>query len=139
MMVDISKATPRPWRITKSRSMSNQIEGNTGQPRFDDDDGYRTVATFQSAGSFPSAIEEDENRTANAALIVAAVNSYDQHKAEREALLTALRKIAHPTHWALSAPLDSAGANHYAQICDEMQRLAKEALAALDAARTGEA
>lgn len=64
----LKDATPGPWRLG-SGNISNCIEGQSGKKLFDNDNGFRTVATYQSCESSGIASKERANAEANAALI----------------------------------------------------------------------
>jgi len=70
--------TELPWRIKTTGNIGNAIEAHAGMPpRFEGDDGYRTVCMVQSC--CPSDSLADDERTnfeANRNLIITAVNTY---------------------------------------------------------------
>ena len=82
--------TPGPWRINNTGSIGNLIEGYSGKKLFDGDDGYRTIAIYQSCESTGLRNEELWNAKANARLIAAAPE-----------LLEALKLIANAENSAL--------------------------------------
>ena len=68
-----TKHTPGPWRLSTSSNIGNLVEGPTGQRLFDGDNGFRTVASFQSC--LPSGAKydaEEANAAANGRLIALA-------------------------------------------------------------------
>lgn len=67
-----NKHTPGPWRLKAGRNIGNTIEGYSGRRGFEGDDGYRTVALYQSCEPTGLRAEEVVNATANARLIAAA-------------------------------------------------------------------
>lgn len=71
-----NKHTPGPWRINDTGSIGNLIEGYSGKKLFDGDDGYRTIAIYQSCESTGLRNEEVRNAEANARLIAAAPKMY---------------------------------------------------------------
>ena len=88
-MAGIDKATPRPWFVVE-----REPTYWTGRKTFDvssgtEDSGYKTVIGNEGLW------DDEETDKANAELIVAAVNAYDQLIADREVSLRALKKIQH--------------------------------------------
>ena len=69
----MSGHTPGPWRIRTNGNIGNAIEADCGlrSPLFADN-GFRTVATFQSCCASDRYDEQQANALANAHLIVAA-------------------------------------------------------------------
>ena len=70
--------TELPWRIKTTGNIGNAIEAHAGMPpRFEGDDGYRTICMVQSCCPSDSlADDERANFEANRNLIVTAVNTY---------------------------------------------------------------
>jgi len=69
----VSGHTPGPWRIKTTGNIGNAIEADCGlrSPLFADN-GFRTVATFQSCCASDRYDEQEANALANARLIAAA-------------------------------------------------------------------
>ena len=64
--------TPGPWRIAEGGNLGNSVEGDSGKRHYDGDDGYRTVAMYQSCCSSERWADQEANARANAHLIAAA-------------------------------------------------------------------
>jgi hypothetical protein len=69
----VGKPTPGPWRIRTNGNIGNAVEAECGlrSPLFADN-GFRTVATFQSCCASDRYDEQEANALANARLIAAA-------------------------------------------------------------------
>lgn len=67
-----AKHTPGPWRVTESRQMGNRIEGQSGRPLYEGDDGWRTVASFQDCCPSTDYEVVEGNAAANGLLIATA-------------------------------------------------------------------
>ena len=66
------KHTAGPWRVKTTGNIGTMVEGFSGKPLFDGDDGYRCVALFSACEPTGLYAAEEENRMANARLIAAA-------------------------------------------------------------------
>lgn len=64
--------TPGPWRLKTTGNMGNCVEGLSGRPVDEYDDGFRVVAMFQACTASTQYAEEDANAAANGRLIAAA-------------------------------------------------------------------
>jgi len=72
----VSAHTPGPWRRKVGGNLGNAIEAFSGKHIYDNDDGFRTVAMFQSCEATGFAAQEDANAAANGRLIAAAPDGY---------------------------------------------------------------
>src|SRR5574343_1619375 len=76
------KHTPVPWRLRTRGNIGNTIEADSGK-RYDSlDDGFRVVAMYQECCASDRCLDEQENRDANGAFIVEAVNNYESLRAK---------------------------------------------------------
>lgn len=69
--------TPGPWRLCTTGNVGNGVYGFSGQKCYAGDDGFRTVAMFQSCLSSRRYDDEEANRLANGLLIAAAPDLYE--------------------------------------------------------------
>lgn len=70
--------TPTPWRLKRRGNIANCIEARTDQQLFDGDDGWRTVASYQSTHTYGKWQDEEEEARANGELIINAVNTHGE-------------------------------------------------------------
>lgn len=90
----MSGHTPTPWRLCTTGNLGSAIEAPSGKSYHEGDDGYRIVCSYQECTASPLYAVQEENRRANGAFIVEAVNSYAALKAriaELEAELVSCR------------------------------------------------